>query len=53
MSVNSKKSILSTAALIILGLFALLLGASSLVVLIPAAIMVWYGVGPAVRVRRN
>jgi hypothetical protein len=41
------------AVLILLGFIALFLGASSLVVVIPAAIIVWYGVGPAFRPRRN
>ena len=53
MSANSKKSMGWAAVLILLGLVALFGGAKSLVVLIPAAMMVWYGVGPALRRGRN
>ncbi|HET6178627.1 MAG TPA: hypothetical protein VFE61_16980 [Candidatus Sulfotelmatobacter sp.] len=50
---NSKKSMGSMALLIFLGLVALFGGVKWLVVLIPAAMMVWYGVGPALRGGRN
>jgi hypothetical protein len=53
MSMNSKKSMAWTIVLIFLGLIALFGGVRSLVVLIPAAMMVWYGVGPALRRGRN
>ncbi len=53
MSVNSKKSMGWTSVLILLGLVALFAGAKWLVVLIPAAMMVWYGVGPTLRSGRN
>ncbi len=53
MSMNSKKSIAWTIVLIFLGLIALVGGDKWLVVLIPAAIMVWYGAGPALRRGRN
>ncbi|HXJ86005.1 MAG TPA: hypothetical protein VMS18_04260 [Candidatus Binatia bacterium] len=50
---NAKTS-LATAALILLGIFALLAGEKSLTVLIPAAVLVWYGVNPhSRRSRRN
>ena len=53
MSMNSKKSMGSMALLIVLGLVAIFCGVKSLVVLIPAAMMVWYGFGPALRGDRN
>jgi len=53
MSMNSKKSMAWTFVLILFGLIALVGGDKWLVVLIPAAIMVWYGVGPALRGGRN
>jgi hypothetical protein len=53
MSANSKKSMGWTVVLIVLGLVALFGGVKFLVVLIPAAMMVWYGVGPALRSGRN
>jgi hypothetical protein len=53
MSVNSKKSMGWTAVLILLGLVALFGGEKWLVVLIPAAIFVWYGAGPIIRGSRN
>jgi len=53
MSANSKKSMGSGSVLILLGLVALFGGESWLVVLIPAAMLVWYGTGPALRSGRN
>jgi hypothetical protein len=53
MSANSKKSITSTTVLILLGLVALFAGAKWLGLLIPAAILVWYAAGPALRSGRN
>lgn len=53
MSANLKKSLVSMAALILFGMVAFLSDVSSLVILIPAAIIVWYGVGPALRTGRN
>jgi hypothetical protein len=53
MSVNSKKSMASTTVLILLGLLALFAGEKWLALLIPAAILVWYGAGPALRSGRN
>jgi len=43
----------STVALILLGLIALFAGQRSLVLLIPAAILVWYGAGSMLRTGRN
>lgn len=53
MSKTSKKSLTSTLTLILLGLIALFGGVKSLVVLIPAAIIVWYGADPVLRRDRN
>jgi hypothetical protein len=53
MSMNSKKSIGWTSVLILLGLVALFAGVKWLVVLIPAAMMVWYGAGQTLRSGRN
>jgi low affinity Fe/Cu permease len=53
MSINSKKSMGWTGVLILLGLVALFGGEKWLVVLIPAAMLVWYGAGPLVRGTRN
>ena len=52
MSRNAKTSAASVT-LILLGIFALLAGAKSLAVLIPAAILVWYRALPALRSGRN
>jgi len=53
MSMNSKKSMAGTFVLILLGLVALFGGEKWLVVLIPAAMLVWYGAGPILRSGRN
>jgi hypothetical protein len=53
MSMDSKKSIGFATVLIILGLIALFTGAKSLAVLIPAALLVWYGAGSALTSGRN
>ena len=53
MSMNSKKSMGWTVVLMIFGVAALYCGAKSLALLIPAAILVWYGAGPALRSGRN
>jgi hypothetical protein len=53
MSANSKKSMGSTMVLILLGLIALFAGQQWLVLLIPAAILVWYGAGSMLRTGRN
>jgi hypothetical protein len=44
MSAQSKKSLGWTTVLIVFGLVALFAGAKVLVVLIPAAWMIWYGI---------
>lgn len=53
MSMNSKKSMVWTAVLILLGMAALFGGAKWLALLIPAAALVWYGAGPMLRSGRN
>ena len=53
MSANSKKSIGWTILLIVLGLAALFSGTKWLMLLIPAAALVWYGAGATLRSDRN
>jgi hypothetical protein len=53
MSTNSKKSMGSTVALILLGMAALYGGEKWLGLLIPAALLVWYGAIPRFRTGRN
>jgi len=53
MSADSKKSTGGTVVLIILGVAALFGGARWLALLIPAALLVWYGAGSAWRTGRN
>lgn len=53
MSSNAKKSIAASAALVLMGLLVLFTGDKSLVVLIPAAVWVWYAATPKFRKHRN
>ena len=53
MSANTKKSMGGTIALILFGIGALLGGVKWLVLLIPAAAVVWYSAGPRLRRGRN
>jgi hypothetical protein len=53
MSADLKKSTSATAIFVILGIAALFCGAQWLTVLIPAAILVWYGAGSTHRTGRN
>ncbi len=53
MSADSRKSISWASLLILFGLLAPFAGEKSLVVLIPAAMLVWYGYRPAPKARRN
>jgi len=53
MSSNSKKSMGWSIVLILLGLAALVGGERWLLLLIPAAILIWYGVGPMLSSGRN
>ena len=47
------KTSVASAILILLGIFALLAGAKSLALLIPAAIFVWHRAVPVLRSGRN
>jgi len=53
MSANTKKSMSATITLVLLGMLVLFTGEKSLVVLIPAAVLVWYGAAPSLRSGRN
>jgi len=53
MASNTKRSIGATAALILMGLLVLFAGDKSLIVLIPAAVLVWYMAAPRLRRSRN
>ena len=53
MSANRKKSMAAMAALMLLGVLVLLAGERSLVVLVPAAALVWHTVSPKLRTGRN
>ena len=53
MSANSKKSMGWTIVLMLLGVVALYAGTKSLVLLIPAATLVWYASKPVLRSGRN
>jgi hypothetical protein len=53
MSANSKKSVGTTALLILLGMAALYGGSKWLALLIPAALFVWYTAKPGLGTGRN
>lgn len=53
MSAEAKTHYGSTLVLLVLGMLALYGGANWLVVLIPAAVLVWVGAHPALRSGRN
>jgi hypothetical protein len=53
MSENSKRSMSWMVVLILLGVAALFGGNKWLAVLIPAALLIWYGAGPMLRSGRN
>jgi hypothetical protein len=53
MSANLKKSMGWSILLILLGVVALYGGTESLVVLVPAATLVWYGARPVLPSGRN
>ena len=53
MNANVKRSVGATAALILLGVLVLFAGEKALVVLIPAAVWVWYAAVPKLRKGRN
>lgn len=52
MSAQAKKSYSSTLALVLLGVLAMYAGVAWLVVLVPAAVAIWYSV-PRMRIGRN
>lgn len=53
MSADSKKSLGGTVVLILFGILALIGGTQWLVLLVPAAILIWYGAGSMLRSGRN
>ena len=53
MSLISKNSMTSAGVLTILGMVALYAGRTSLIVLVPAALLVWYGTRSALGHSRN
>jgi hypothetical protein len=53
MSANAKKSAGATLALILLGMLVLMTGEKLLIVMIPAAILIWYAASPTLRSGRN
>ncbi|MBZ5678702.1 MAG: hypothetical protein LAO24_01205 [Acidobacteriia bacterium] len=53
MSAESKKSMGWTIILMTLGVVALYAGAEWLLLLVPAAVLVWYGARPRLRRGRN
>lgn len=53
MNTHHKQAIGATFVLILLGMVAVLTGVKWLVVLIPAAMLVWFGASPALRSGRN
>ncbi len=50
---NSKRSIAAMIAFMLLGMLVLIAGQKSLLVVVPAAVLVWYGAAPKVRSGRN
>jgi hypothetical protein len=53
MGADSKKSMGWTIVLVLLGIVALVGGVRWLVLLIPAAMLIWYGAGSILRSGRN
>jgi len=53
MSAEAKTGYGSTLALLLFGVLALYLGSRWLVLLIPAALLIWYGAAPILRSGRN
>jgi hypothetical protein len=53
MNTDVKKTMAAASALILLGVLVLLTGERSLIVLIPVAVLVWYGTAPKVHRSRN
>jgi len=53
MAANTKNSITSMLALVLLGILVLIAGEKSLILLIPAAALVWYKAAPRLGGGRN
>jgi hypothetical protein len=53
MAAKTTTSITATLALVLLGVLVLWAGESYLVLLVPAAVLVWYGAAPRLRGNRN
>jgi hypothetical protein len=53
MSAESKKSLSSSIILMVMGVAALYAGPKWLTILVPAALLIWYGIGPMLRTGRN
>jgi hypothetical protein len=53
MTAHAKNTLLCSMLLILLGVIAIFAGAKSLILLIPAAILVWYEAPPILRSGRN
>jgi len=53
MSMENKKSIGTTVILMLFGVLAMYAGLMSLIVLIPAAVLIWYEAKPVLRSGRN
>jgi len=53
MSLNNKKSLGLSLLLILLGMIAMYEGFRSLIILVPAAVLVWYEAKPVLRGGRN
>lgn len=53
MRVSFKKSMGGTLALVVLGMLVMIAGMKSLVIMIPAAALVWYAGNPKLRSGRN
>jgi len=53
MNRNAKRSILWAVVLVFLGVIAIIGGTKWLTLLIPAAMLIWYGAGPMLGSGRN
>ena len=53
MSMESKKSVSFSIVLMLFGVFAMYAGLKSLIVLVPAAMLIWYEARPRLRSGRN
>ena len=53
MNKDLQKTMIAASALILLGILVLLTGERSLIVLIPAAVLVWFGTETKLRRTRN